>query len=403
MRTHILLFVVLVSVQVLSAQKDCTRPPLGRLPVSDMTNSTWNGIRGGLYPNGRNDPPPDKIWEYRSMIDAIVPLSNNGTSDPSTGKIVVIGVGASNPRTEFNAFIAKATSDPLANKHLVLANTCVGGQGVQKMNQPSDSYWKNAAKVLDSLGCSAQQVQVAWVETDNTQDADTTFPGVAQGLADQLYTLCATMRSFYPNLKVIYFSSRSYAGYIDPAAALAGKGLLSPRDHLNGWAIKFLIERQITGTAGYEFNGEAAALPALMWCTDNWADGLTPKLDGLFWHCDDFSGDGLHLSPLGEEKSGARIHSFFSTDELAQGWYHGTSTTSVNEPPSIDQPLSSIIVGSTLTFESSIAANAAIYTIHGELVWSEIVDGSVQIPTNRFPSGLYLVRIGERTFTFLRP
>ena len=140
MRTHLLLFVILASVQLTIAQKDCSRPPLGRLPVSDMTNSTWNGIRGGLYPDGRNDLPPDKIGAYRSMIDAIVPLSNNGTSDPSTGKIVMIGVGASNPRTEFNAFIAKATSDPTVNTHLILANTCVGGQGVQKMNQPSDSY-----------------------------------------------------------------------------------------------------------------------------------------------------------------------------------------------------------------------------------------------------------------------
>jgi hypothetical protein len=343
------------------------------------------------------------ISAYRSMTDAITPLSSNGSPDQSNGKIVMIGVGASNPRTEFNAFIAKATVDPAINANLVLANTCVGGQGVQKMNQPSDSYWKNAAKVLDSLGCSAQQVQVAWVETDNTQDADTTFPAAAQGLADQLYTLCSTMRTHYPNLKVIYFSSRSYAGYIDPATALAGRGLLSPRDYLNGWAIKFLIERQINGTAGYAFSGESPALPALMWCTDNWADGITPKLDGLFWHCDDFSGDGLHLSPLGEEKSGARIHAFFSTDALAQTWYSGVSTTSVNDHTSVIEPITSTIAGSTITLESSVAVTAAVYTIQGQLVWSDVVEGVVQIPTAGFPPGLYLVRIGERTSTFLCP
>jgi len=403
MRTYTLLLVVLASTQILVAQKDCSRPPLGRLPVSDMTNSTWNAIRGGLYPEGRAVPPPDKMFAYQTIIDAVEPRALDGLLHPTDGRIVMIGVGASNPRTEFNAFVALAKSDPSASTSLIFANTCVGGQGVQKMNLPTDSYWKNASKVLDSLGCSAAQVQLAWVETDNTQDADTTFPGAAQGLADDLFTLCTTMRSFYPNLKVIYFSSRSYAGYIDPASALAGRGLLSPRDYLNGWAIKFLIERQIVGTAGYTFTGVTADLPALMWCTDNWADGTTPKLDGLFWHCDDFSGDGLHLSPLGEEKSGARIYRFFSTDPLAQRWYQAQPTTSVAEYSTLDNPRTNFIVGPVLTVESVSPAIASIYNVQGQVAWTSMIEGTMQIPTSGFTSGLYLVRVGERTAIFLRP
>ncbi len=403
MRTYQLLLVVLASMQVMVAQKDCSRPPLGRLSVSDMTNSTWNGVRGGLYPEGRNVPPPNNMSAYESTISTIVPRSLDGAVDHVDGKIVMIGVGASNPRTEFNAFVAFAMADPMRSTNIVFANTCVGGQGVQKMNQTSDSYWKNAEKVVDSLHCSNAQVQVAWVETDNTQDTDTAFPGAAEGLADQLFTLCSTMRSFYPNLKVIYFSSRSYAGYIDPATALAGKGLLSPRDHLNGWAIKFLIERQINGTPGYRFSEDSPELPALMWCTDNWADGTTPRLDGHFWHCDDFSGDGLHLSPLGEEKSGARIHTFFSTDPLAQRWFHTASTTSNDETALTDESFIRYIVGEMISLQSPVAVDAAIYNIHGELVWSATIDGLVQIPTTGFTPGLYLVRQGERTSTFLRP
>ncbi|CAN5470530.1 hypothetical protein BH10BAC6_BH10BAC6_12340 [soil metagenome] len=403
MKTCTLLLVVLTCTQIVVAQKDCSRSPLGRLPVSDMSNSTWNGIRGGLYPEGRALPPSDKLSQYETTIDAIEPRSLDGSINSTDGKIVMIGVGASNPRTEFNAFVALATSDPTLNKSVMFANTCVGGQGVQKMNQPADSYWKNAAHVLDSIGCSVSQVQIAWIETDNTQKSDTTFPGAAQGLADDLFILCTTMQSLYPNLKVIYFSSRSYAGYIDPATALAGKGLLSPRDYLNGWAIKFLIERQIVGTPGYAFTGVASDLPALMWCTDNWADGTTPKLDGLFWHCDDFSGDGLHLSPLGEEKSGARIHSFFSTDPIAQRWYHAQSTTSVADYSTSENPRSMYSVGPVLILESATPALAAIYNVQGELTWTAFIESSTQIPTSGFTPGLYLVRIGERTSFYLRP
>lgn len=403
MRTYLALLAVLACTHIVIAQKDCSRQPLGRLPVSDMSNSTWKGIRGGLYPEGQSLPPSDMMSHYENSIDAIVPRSLDGSVELTNGKIVMIGVGASNPRTEFNAFVALATADPSRNATLTFANTCVGGQGVQKMNQPSDSYWKNATHVLDSIGCNAAQVQLAWIETDNTQTADTTFPGAAQALADDLFTLCTTMHTLYPNLQVIYFSSRSYAGYIDPATALAGRGLLTPRDHLNGWAIKFLIERQIVGTPGYGFTGEAASLPALMWCTDNWADGTTPKLDGLFWHCDDFSGDGLHLSPLGEEKSGARIHAFFSTDPLAQQWYRAQQTTSVAEHTASDDLRTMYTVGDVLTLQSTTPSMVAIYNVHGVVVWTAQIQSTTQIATEGFAPGLYMVRVGDRTSVVLRP
>ncbi|MBC8125514.1 MAG: T9SS type A sorting domain-containing protein [Candidatus Kapabacteria bacterium] len=398
----VILVLVLVSAGTVVAQKDCSRPPLGRTPLSDMTNLTWNSIRGGLYPNGQNVAPLELRESYQTLAQLVAERSATGVPDQNAGKIVMIGVGASNPRTEFNAFVTEAMKDPTIRSSLVFANTCMGGQGIQKMNQVTDNYWKNAEHVLDSLGCSPQQVQIAWIETDNTQDADTTFPRAAETLADQLYELCSTMKGLYINLKFIYFSSRSYAGYIDPAAATAGRGLLSPRDYLNGWAIKFLIERQLTNRAGYSFTGDTPSLPALLWCTDNWADGLTPKSDGLFWHCDDYSGDGLHLSPLGEVKSGTRIYEFFSNDELAHGWFSRQDPTSVNEDNSTVTEQTIGIYSDFLPIESPLPVTVSIVDMRGATVWYGTIEGAVQIPLSNFSSGMYATHIGERTLMFIR-
>ena len=398
----VILVVVLVSASTMVAQKDCSRPPLGRTPLSDMTNLTWNTIRGGLYPNGQNSAPLEFRDSYQRLAQLVNERSATGVPDASNGKIVMIGVGASNPRTEFNAFVNEALKDPTLRSSLVFANTCMGGQGIQKMNQVTDNYWRNAEHVLDSLGCTPHQVQIAWIETDNTQDADTTFPRAAETLADQLYELCSTMKGLYKNLKFIYFSSRGYAGYIDPASATAGRGLLSPRDYLNGWAIKFLIERQLTNRLGYSFVGDTATFPALLWCTDNWADGLTPKTDGLFWHCDDFSGDGLHLSPLGEVKSGARIFGFFSTDELAHGWFARQDPTSVNEEISAVTETTISIYSDYLPLESPLPAIASIVDMCGATVWSGTIEGTIQIPLHGFSRGMYAVRMEERTLMFIR-
>jgi lysophospholipase L1-like esterase len=52
-----------------------------------------------------------------------------------------------------------------------------------------------------------------------------------------------------------------------------------------------------------------------------WADGLTPRQDGLIWECDDFRDDGTHPSPKGRQKVATLLLDFFKTELTTQPWF----------------------------------------------------------------------------------
>jgi hypothetical protein len=57
-----------------------------------------------------------------------------------------------------------------------------------------------------------------------------------------------------------------------------------------------------------------------------WADGLTPRSDGLTWDCVDFqSTDGTHPSTSGRDKVAAMLQAFFRSDSVAGRWYNDCS------------------------------------------------------------------------------
>ncbi|MBL7998660.1 MAG: hypothetical protein JNL32_08500, partial [Candidatus Kapabacteria bacterium] len=245
--SHFVRYVVAFSASILFtlpviAQKDCSLPPSGLIPLTDFEGQSYRGFIGGLYPDGMNTPPLAHSAALQAARHRIFRRDASGTPSQN-GAIVFIGVGASNPRTEFNRLMQISDTFALRNPALKLVNSCIGGQGIQKMNSPTDNYWKQAQKTLDSMGLNAKQVQVVWVETDNTQTADTLFPRAPQSLMDDFRALFTTLKDLYPNLQIIYCSARTYSGYIKLADATAGRGLLHPRDYYNGWSIKWMIER----------------------------------------------------------------------------------------------------------------------------------------------------------------
>ncbi len=305
------------------AQKNCDQDSSGLLPLNDLGSDSYRGFKGGFYPDGSNERPVSHLVQALSQAAMIDPLNASGFPDATNGKIVMIGVGASNPRTEFAAFQNMCDTFTAINQRLEIVNTCIGGQGIQKMNRSDDNYWKQTLHLLDSLTLSPLQVQVAWLETDNTQNADTVFPRAPQALIIDLDTLLHSMHVLFPNLRICYISGRAYSGYVDASMGLeVGKGLLFPRDYYNGWAIKWLIEHQINGEAGYEFNGASAVMPLVTWGSYHWADGANPRSDGLSWNCTtDFGDDGLHLTGLAEQKSGAMIFNYFLNDTTAASWF----------------------------------------------------------------------------------
>ncbi|GAB1429943.1 hypothetical protein MASR2M18_07760 [Ignavibacteria bacterium] len=325
----ILLFACIIHIDLI-AQKNCDKQTDALTPLTDLENMQWRDFSGGLYYNGLNTRPSDHKNKAMGQAASIQPLDENGQPSAS-GKIVWIGVGASNPRTEFNRFIEQIDTLTNKNKALKLINTCIGGQGIQKMKDLTDNYWKQAEKQFADSGVTNKQVQIAWIETDNTQTADTTFPRAPQSLRDEFLTLLQTLHILYPNIKICYITARAYSGFIDISpGATVGKGLLHPRDYYNGWAIKWIIEKQMSGDNAYAYEGANAVIPFVTWGSYHWTDGSRKRGDGFSIDCQtDIGEDGLHLSAAGEMKIGALMYSYFTNDEAAKPWLFNNKANSV--------------------------------------------------------------------------
>ena len=118
--------------------------------------------------------------------------------------------------------------------------------------------------------------------------------------------MISILRARYPNLKLVYLSSRTYAGYattpLNP----------EPYAYQSGFAVKWLVQERIDG----KIRG-----PWLGWGPYLWTDGTKGRKDGLVWTCDDVRSDGTHPSPSGQAKVGGLLLRFFKTSRTSRAWF----------------------------------------------------------------------------------
>lgn len=293
----------------------------GLVPLNDLGTGRYQGFQGGLYPGGVNAPPAAHEAAALAMASQIVPRNAAGAPDPQ-GLIGMIAVGMSNTTHEFGAFERNADADRNRNARVVLVDTALGGQTAALISNPSASYWVTMLQRLTAMGLTAAQVQVAWLKEADAQPPDN-FPVHAQTLRDELELVVNNLHDKFPNLRICYLSSRIYGGYAAP-------GTLNPEPQAyeSGFSAKWLIGDQIDGDTGLNYGqlpGPVRA-PLLLWGPYLWADGTTPRSDGLIWVISDLEADHTHPSPSGEQKVAALLARFFAAEPTAAGWWPAQRT-----------------------------------------------------------------------------
>ncbi|MCL1909806.1 MAG: DUF3106 domain-containing protein [Kiritimatiellaeota bacterium] len=294
-------------------------PPAPAHPLTALTDfgaTTFQGKKGGLYPDGSNERPAAHNTEGLRIANAIKPLDANGKPDDANGRIVWLSIGMSNTAQATQAFFAQVRNLPELNPKLELVDGAFGGQAINQINRPDAPYWNNvAAQRLKPRGLTPGQVQIVWYKQAEMGPTETDFVKYTAELKSKYADVVRILKREYPNLKIVYMSPRSYGGY--------AKTKLNPEPFAwyTGWTIKFLIEDQINGAAGLRFTGENAPAPWLAWGPYLWADGEKANANGLSYSASDFGADGTHPSETGARKIGAEMLRFFTTDETAKPWF----------------------------------------------------------------------------------
>lgn len=222
--------------------------------------------------------------------------------------------------------MGRAAADPAVNRtSLVIVNGAADGQDVESWMSPTSSnYDRIRTARLNPLGLSEQQVQAAWVKLSTARPvaklpSDTADARVFLSMLGQTLR---TLKIRYPNLQLVFLSSRTYGGYatID----------LSPEPYAyeQGFSVKWAIESQMNEARGIAANPGAGSLsyerrtaPLLLWGPYLWADGANARSDGLSWLRNDFEEDGTYPSQAGESKVAAILLEFFKTSPYTRCWF----------------------------------------------------------------------------------
>ena len=305
-----------------------------RLPLTEMGQGTYKGFTGGLYAGG-NEPPAAHAIAGLDRARLVVPLDAAG--NPSAGgKYVLLSVGMSNTTQEFCGgngdqqcdswtFMGLSASDAAVNHGtLAIVNGAAGGQAAETWDSPTDvNYDRVRDTRLAPRGLSEQQVQVVWVKVARPGPTVALPEANADAylLERDIGNILRALKTRYPNVRQVFLSSRIYAGYATTT--------LNPEPHAyeSGFAVKWLIDAQVRQMDGAGADARAgdlaydAAAPWVAWGPYLWADGQTPRSDGLLWVPSDFAADGTHPANPGRAKVGSALHAFFKTSPFTRCWF----------------------------------------------------------------------------------
>ena len=173
----------------------------------------------------------------------------------------------------------KSDADPVRKTNVRIIDCAPGGQTAQILAQPTSAYWDTVFTRLRGRGSSPRQVQVVWLKDANANPTGG-FAVTRDTLTAQFFRIAQIIKQKLPNAKLCYFTSRIYAGY--------ASSTLNPEPYAyeNAFSVKQVSRNSSPGPSVElrSAHGPVVA-PWLSWGPYLWADGLTPRSDGLTWAC----------------------------------------------------------------------------------------------------------------------
>ncbi len=289
-------------------------------PLPELGKDEYQGYPGGLYPEGKNERPAAQEKAGVALAKQVQPLDADGKPN-ADGKIVMLSVGMSNTSQESDGFRRLQSRDPDRNPQLVFVNGAQGGMTAKAIQDPDDRgsgtrYWNTVDQRLQDAGVTRAQVQIVWIKEADAGPREG-FPKYAKTLQEELGRIVRLLPSRFPNVKLVYLSSRIYAGYATTP--------LNPEPYAyeSGFSVKWLIESQIKGDAVLNYDPAKGSVraPWLSWGPYIWANGTAKGSSGLTYEPGDFGNDGTHPSASGVEKVAREMLRFFKTDSTTKPWF----------------------------------------------------------------------------------
>jgi Cu/Ag efflux protein CusF len=308
-------------------------------PLDELGAGKYQGYVGGLYPDGRNVRPSDHEAAGMKLAAQVRPLNAEGKPDAG-GKIVVLSIGMSNASQSWRGFQRVLSSYDRKNSRLLLVDGAQDAMTAAAIRNPDDSdtgvrYWSVVDQRLDQAGATRAQVQAIWIKEANYLMREP-FPAYASMLQAHLMQIVKIFPRRFPNAKLVYLSSRSYAGFattpLNP----------EPLAYESGFAVKWLIEEQIRRNPAVNYDPARGPVnsPWLSWGPYFWASGSSKRAtDGLNWEPTDFGRDGIHLSEAGQGKIGRLLLEFFKNDSTTRGWFNRRQSDGVSPTGQSRRPL----------------------------------------------------------------
>jgi hypothetical protein len=273
------------------------------VPLTELTGN-YKGQDGGLYGGGKNEPPADLQARATKAAAQVGPLNAEGKPDAS-GKIVLLSIGMSNTTMEFSQFVQKANADPRKAANVVVVDGAQGGKDATAWATADAQPWKVVEDRMKQAGVTPRQVQVIWIKQALIRP-QAGFPAETDRLHDRIAEDLKLAKEKYPNLRLVFLSSRTYGGFATTP--------LNPEPYAyeSAFAVRRLIQEQATD----------ATSPVLLWGPYVWASGKTPnKADGFNYTPEDVAGDGTHPSPSGRDKVAVQLLNFFTSNPNAKPWF----------------------------------------------------------------------------------